>query len=181
MCQDECWHDAWLKWPRHIFFDNPVKGKDSFPWRLDVLRGIIYLFGDYELLYFKWCWRKSFLINLMYNMSLRVLNTHTHTHTHTHLYIMLRCLLLLKCTHLIYLQNYHSINTFNYMGFENLCKHTWIKLLKLTLSSYNKPQSKYVSHVSNVINLSPFKAFGPCIKWLLWLWMSPHTSHNEPP
>ncbi len=135
----------------------------------------IFFFGEYELLYFKWCWRKSFLINLMYNIPLRVLNTHTH------LYIMLRSLLLLKCTHLIYLQNYHSINTFNYMWFENLCKHIWIKLLKLTLSFYNKPQSKCVSDVSNVINPSPFQAFGPCNKWLLWLWMYPHKSHNEPP
>jgi hypothetical protein len=49
------------------------------------------------------------------------------------------------------------------MWFENLWKHTWIKLLKLILSSYNKPQSKYVSHVSNVKNPNPFKAFKPCI------------------
>jgi hypothetical protein len=101
----------------------------------------------------------------MYNISLRVLNTF--------FFKMLKCLLVLKCTHLIYLYNYHSINTFNYTWFENLWKHTWIKLLKLTLSSYNKPQSKYASHVSNVINPSPFKAFKPHINWLLWLRMYP--------
>jgi hypothetical protein len=31
---------------------------------------------------------------------------------------------------------YHSINTFNYTLFENLWKHTWIKLLKLTLDHF---------------------------------------------
>ncbi len=66
---------------------------------------------------------------------------------------------------------YHSINTFNYTWFENLWKHTWIRLLKLTLSSYKKPQSKNVNHVSNVINHNPFKTFGPSTRCLLWLWM----------
>ncbi len=63
---------------------------------------------------------------------------------------MLICLLLLKCTHLIYLSNVHSINTFNYMWFENLWKHTWIKLLELTLSSY--------------VQQAPTKICKPCFK-----------------
>jgi hypothetical protein len=60
------------------------------------------------------------------------------------------------------------------MWIEILWKRTWIKLLKLTLSFYNKPQSKYVSHVSNVKNPSPFKTLGPCTKWVLWLWIYPY-------
>jgi len=56
--------------------------------------------------YLECFWKILCMINLMYNISMRVLNIFWKKN--------LRCLLLLKCTHLIYLKNIHSINVFNY-------------------------------------------------------------------
>jgi hypothetical protein len=46
-------------------------------------------------------------------------------------------------------------NRSNYILFENSWKHMWIKLLKLSLSSNNRPYPKHGGHVSNLKKHNP--------------------------
>jgi len=122
------------------------KGKVSISWILNVLYNITDFFCEYVLLHLEWCKRKVCLLNSMYNVSLRVLNTLFKEYWHVYYCWNL---------HFYLLENLSLKNRFNYKLFENSWKHMWIKLLKLALSSNNRPYPKHGGHVSNLKKHNP--------------------------